>query len=66
MSEIKMTIKTILAYMNMNSEDFAKATGIAVNHLRSVMSGRAKMTAEDMIRIHQLTKIPYDSISVKQ
>ena len=63
MAEIKMNVKTILCYMDMSSETFAEQSGIKVNHLRAIMANRAKMTADDLKKIHKLTNLPYESIS---
>lgn len=57
MSELKLNIRALAAVMNMSIEQMAKECGISDAHLKSVSSGRAKMTADDLIKLAKFTKV---------
>lgn len=60
--EIKFTLRMIAAYMEMSIEELAKQAGIDVYHLQAVNSKKIKMTADDLIKLSQLSGIPADKI----
>lgn len=63
---MKLKIKAILANMSMNAQEFSKLADIPYNHFRGVMSGAAKMTAYDLIKIQEVTKLDFNDISIEQ
>jgi plasmid maintenance system antidote protein VapI len=57
MNDIKMNIKALAGLKRMSIEELANASEIDVNHLRSVNADRAKMTAEDLIKLSVATGV---------
>ena len=47
----KKTIKDIAEKMHMTVEQLAEKAGIDPGHLKRVSEGRAKMTAEDLLKL---------------
>lgn len=58
MEEIKFTVKMLAAYMRTSIEKLAEAAGIEAEHLSNVSCGRAKMTADDIVKLSAHTGIP--------
>lgn len=63
---MKLKIKAILANMGMNAQEFSKVADIPYNHFRGVMSGATKMTAYDLVKIQEVTKLDFNEISIEQ
>ena len=63
-NEIKVNVKTLAAYMDLSVSDLARKCNISENHLIAVMSGRAKMTAEDLTKLSFFTKVPIQNIEI--
>lgn len=57
MENIKWTIRMLAAYMKESIEDMAEHAGLDGAHLKSVSSGRATMTAEDLQKLARYTGI---------
>lgn len=64
MEEVKFTVKMLAAYMRMSIEKLAENSGISVDHLLNVSAGRVKMTADDIVKLSNFTKIPAKNIEV--
>lgn len=62
MEELKFTVRMLAAYMKMSIEEMAKGAGLGEAHLKSVSSGRATMTAEDIMKLSLFTGIPAEKI----
>lgn len=63
-SEMKFTIRMLAAHMGKSIEDLASDADIDPSHLKSVSSGRAKMTADDLVKLVHHTGIPMDNIDI--
>lgn len=64
MEEVKFTVKMLAAYMRMSIERLAENAGISTDHLLNVSAGRVKMTADDIVKLSEFTKIPAKNIEV--
>lgn len=64
MEEVKFTVKMLAAYMRMSIERLAENAGINTDHLLNVSAGRVKMTADDIVKLSEFTKIPAKNIEV--
>lgn len=64
MEEVKFTVKMLAAYMRMSIEKLAESAGINTDHLLNVSAGRVKMTADDIVKLSDYTKIPAKNIEV--
>ena len=62
MEDIKFTVRMLAAYMRMNIDELAKNAGISAEHLSNVSCGRAKMTADDIVKLSEFTGIPARNI----
>ena len=62
MEEYTLSIKAIAVNMSMTIGELADSAGIERNHLYEVSAGRAKMTADDLLRISKATNIPPTNI----
>ncbi len=63
MKDIKFTVRMIAAYMEMSIEELAKAADIDVYHLQAVNSKKIKMTADDLVKLSNISGIPHDKIN---
>jgi plasmid maintenance system antidote protein VapI len=61
-ADIKFTVRMLTAYLGTNMDDLAERAGIGVDHLKNVSSGRAKMTADDIVKLSAVTGIPVENI----
>ena len=57
MENVKWTVRMLAAYMKESIEDMADKADIDSSHLKSVSSGRAKMTADDLLKLARYTGI---------
>ena len=62
MEDVKFTVRMLAAHMRMNIEELAELAGISPSHLKSVSSGRAKMTGDDIVKLSKATGIPCENI----
>lgn len=64
---IKLNVKAIAGYMRMNVLELATSAGIDGYHLQAVSADRAKLTADDLIKLSQYTGIsPFNIETGKQ
>lgn len=56
-SEIKMNTRALAANMKISIEELAAKADIDAGHLKSVSSGRATMTATDLIKLSKATGV---------
>lgn len=54
---IKMNVRALAANMKISIEDLAEKADIDAGHLKSVSSGRATMTATDIIKLSRATGV---------
>ena len=57
MEDIKLNVRALAAMQRISIEALAEKAGINPMHLKSVSAGRAKMTAEDLIKLAEATGI---------
>ena len=57
MDEIKWSIRALAANRKQSVEALANEAGIEPTHLRSVSSGRANMSAKELIALAKLTGV---------
>lgn len=67
MEGIKLNVKALAGYMRMTIYDLASGAGIDGYHLQAVSADRAKMTADDLVKLAQFTGInPFNIETGKQ
>ena len=62
MDDIKFTVRMIAAYMELSIEELAKRCDIDVFHLQAVNAKRIKMTADDLVKLSNVSGIPSEKI----
>lgn len=65
MENIRLNVKALAAVMGMSIEQMARECGIKEAHLKSVSSGRATMTAEDLLKLSKFTGVNPFNIEVR-
>lgn len=66
MEEYTLSIKAIAANMGVTIGELADNAGIDPNHLYEVSAGRAKMTADDILKLANISGLPPKNIRVDQ
>ena len=67
MEGIKLNVKALAGYMRMSIAELAEGAGVDVYHLQAVSADRAKMTADDLVKLAQFTGInPFNIETGKQ
>ena len=60
-AKIKLNVKALAAYMNLTIRELAEKADISPDHLASVSSGRATMTARDLMHLAAVAEVsPYN------
>ena len=62
MEDYKLTVKALAANLNIPIEELAVQSGINPTHLKNVSAGRAKMTADDVLKLSEFTGVPARNI----
>lgn len=62
--KILWSVKAIAANMNLTIEELATKAGISISHLKDVSSGRVRMTADDLIKLSDVSGINPKDIKV--
>lgn len=62
MEESKWNVRALAANKKISIEELARQADIDPSHLKSVSSGRAVMTARDLIQLSDVTGIPPQNI----
>lgn len=57
MENIKFNVRMLAAMMKMPISELAEKAEIDPNHLASVSAGRTRMTADDLIKLSNLTGV---------
>ena len=65
MENIKLNVRALAANMKISIETLADMCNIERAHLKQVSAGNVAMTAYDLKRLSQVTKVPADNIYVK-
>ena len=63
MEELRFTVKALASVSGMTVAELAEACGISVAHLQNVSAGRTRLTADDLIRLSDFTKVPPGQIT---
>ena len=66
MEEYTLSVKAIAANMGLTIGELADNAGIDQNHLYEVSAGRAKMTADDILKLSKISGLPQQNIRVDQ
>ncbi len=66
MEDYTLSVKAIAANMSMTIGELADNAGIDQNHLYEVSAGRAKMTADDILKLAKISGLPPQNIRVDQ
>lgn len=64
MEDLVFSIKALAVLKEMTIEELAKACGIGAEHLKNVSSGRAAMTAKDLVLLSKFTGVNTDQIKI--
>lgn len=64
MENVKLNIRALAAMLKISIEELAKRADIDPNHLKSVSSGRATMTARDLIQLSIVTGVSTSNIQI--
>ena len=64
MENVKLNVRALAAMLKVSIEELAKMADIEPNHLKSVSSGRASMTARDLIQLASVTGVSVHNIEV--
>lgn len=65
-SEIKLNVATLCAYMGFTTDQLAEAAGIDKNRLASVRAGRIRMSGDDLLGLSMATGIPMKNIQTSK
>lgn len=57
MENLKLNVRALAAIKKISIEDLAREAGLDPSHLKSVSSGRATMTATDIINLSLVTGV---------
>lgn len=57
MSEIKLNVRALAGMKKISIANLAELAGINSDHLKQVASGRVTMTADDLLRLSNVTGI---------
>lgn len=62
----QLNIRAIAGNLKISIEELACRAGIDPSHLKSVSSGRASMTADDLVKLAKYTNLSPFEIKIKQ
>lgn len=65
MENIKLNIRAIAAVLHISIEELAVKCEINPNHLKQVSAGNVPMTAYDLRKLSEVSKVPAENIYVK-
>lgn len=66
MEEIKMSLETIRTQMKKTREQMADALKISKDRYNRLANGETRMLANELIRLHAVSGIPYENIEVPE
>ena len=64
MEHIKLPLESIRLKMNVTRPQMAEALQISVDRYNRLASGESKMLAVELVRLHEVSQIPYENIEV--
>lgn len=62
MNHIKMNVATLCSYLGLSTTELADKANIGKNHLLAVRAGRARMTADDLIGLSDVSGVDIHNI----
>lgn len=62
MDTIKWTIEAIRVRLGCTRPEMAERMGITVDRYNRLASGESRMFATELIRLHNISNVPYDQI----
>ncbi len=60
----KMNIEAIRVQLKLTRQEMAEKLGISLDRYNRLASGESKMLAVELVKIHDLSEIPYENIEV--
>ena len=64
MEEIKLNIEAIRAQMRKTRPQMAELLGITVDRYNRLASGESKMLASEMVKLNEVSHVPFENIDV--
>lgn len=65
MNDKKWTIKQMCVRLNINMKELAEKSDIPYNHLKMVSAGAVRMTAEDLVKLHNFSGLAMEEIETE-
>ena len=66
MENIKMSLESIRMQMKKTREQMAEALRISKDRYNRLASGETRMLANELVRLHDVSGIPYENIEVPE
>lgn len=64
MENVRFPIEAIRIKMNLTRPQMAEAMQISLDRYHRLASGDSKMLASELMRLHEISQIPYENIEV--
>lgn len=64
MEEIKLNIEAIRAQLQLPKPEMADRLGVTLDRYNRLACGESKMLATELIRLHELSGVPYENIAI--
>lgn len=61
---IQLNIEAIRALMKITRQEMAEKMGVTQDRYNRLASGESKMLATELIKLHEISDVPYESIDV--
>ena len=66
MDEIKMNLEAIRINLGLSRKEIADRLNIGLDRYNRLATGESKMYAEELIMLHEISRIPYNNISINR
>lgn len=66
MTEIKMNVACLCAYMRVTTDELADMANISRSRLMGIRTGRIRMSGDDLLGLYEATGIPMENIQTAQ
>ena len=64
MEEIKLNIEAIRAQLQLPKPEMAERLGVTLDRYNRLARGESKMFATELVRLHELSGVPYENIAI--
>lgn len=64
MSDIRLNIESIRINMGMTRAEMAEKLGINIDRYNRLATGDSKMLATELVRLHEISGVPYECIVI--